>query len=74
MTGKAWENIRLPPRRAPAVAARCDRQHVQYVVGLARNTRLQALVADVEVAMKAAFEETKVKQRRFLELTYGAHT
>lgn len=52
----------------------CDRSHVQYVVGLARNSRLHALVADVEDEMKAAYDQTPVKQRRFLELTYGART
>ena len=57
----------------------CDRQGVQYVVGLARNSRLQALVAEVEGHMQDAFAETltkkvPVKQRRFLELDYGART
>ena len=52
----------------------CDRKAVQYVVGLARNSRLQALVAEVEVDMKAAFAETGMKQRRFVELTYGARS
>ena len=57
----------------------CDRSQVQYVVGLARNSRLQAMVAEVEGQMQDAFAETvtqkaPVKQRRFLELTYGART
>ena len=52
----------------------CDRNGVQYVVGLARNSRLQAMVAQIEADMKAAFDETGMKQRRFLELTYGART
>jgi hypothetical protein len=52
----------------------CDRKGVQYVVGLARNSRLQALVAEAEADMKAVFDGTGIKQRRFLELTYGART
>ena len=57
----------------------CDRSQVQYVVGLARNNRLQAMVAEVEGDMQSAFAEAvakkaPVKQRRFLELTYGART
>lgn len=52
----------------------CDRNGVQYAVGLARNSRLQAMVAEVEADMKAGFDETGMKQRRFLELTYGART
>jgi hypothetical protein len=52
----------------------CDRNGVQYAVGLARNSRLQAMVAQIEADMKAGFDETGMKQRRFLELTYGART
>ena len=52
----------------------CDRKAVQYVVGLARNSRLQAMVGEVEGEMNAAFSQTAIKQRRFLELIYGART
>lgn len=52
----------------------CDRQQVQYVVGLARNSRLHARVADVEEQMKAAYDQMPIKPRRFLEFTYGART
>jgi hypothetical protein len=52
----------------------CDRNAVQYVVGLARNSRLQAMVAEVEVGMKAVFDETGMKQRCFVELGYGSRT
>ena len=52
----------------------CDRRTVQYVVGLARNTRLHDRVSRQETAMKAAFNQSQVKQRALLELHYGAHT
>lgn len=52
----------------------CDRQAVQYVVGLARNSRLHDRVSRQETAMQAAFDRTQAKQRAFLELHYGAHT
>jgi hypothetical protein len=52
----------------------CDRKGVQYVVGLARNSRLQAMVAEVEADMNATFDATQTKQRRFAELHYGART
>ncbi|MCA3036123.1 MAG: transposase, partial [Rhodocyclaceae bacterium] len=42
-----------------------------YVVGLARNSRLQAMVAAVESDMKAVFDETGMTQRRFVEFGYG---
>jgi hypothetical protein len=52
----------------------CDRKQVQYVIGLARNKRLQGMVAEVEAEMNAAFEDTGIKQRRLVELVYGART
>ena len=52
----------------------CDRHRVQYVVGLARNSRLHALVADHETAMAEAYGHTGIKQRGFIELVYAAHT
>jgi len=51
-----------------------DRKGVQYVVGLARNSRLHSLVADHESRMADAYGQTQMKQRDFLELVYGAHT
>lgn len=52
----------------------CDRHGVDYIVGLAKNTRLnamsQALMADAE----NAFKETGHKQRLFGELMYAAGT
>jgi hypothetical protein len=47
---------------------------VQYVVGPARNSRLQAMVAAVESDMKAVFDETGMKQHRLVEFGYGACT
>ena len=49
----------------------CDRHRVQYVVGLARNSRLHALVADHETAMAEAYGHTGIKQRGFIELVYA---
>jgi hypothetical protein len=52
----------------------CDRRQVQYVVGLARNKRLQAMVAVVEAEMVVAFDKAGMKQRRLVKLVYGART
>jgi hypothetical protein len=52
----------------------CDRKQVQYVIGLARNPRLHAMVTEVEARMKQAFDDTGVKQRLCVELVYGART
>ena len=76
---KVWPAVRIIFRADSGFCRQrilnwCDRKAVQYVVGLARNSRLQALVAAVEGDMKATFDETGMKQRRFVELTYGART
>jgi len=78
---QAWPEVKLIFRADSGFCRQkilnwCDRRHVQYVVGLARNSRLQAMVENVEGNMKAAFEadQTRIKQRRFVELTYAART
>jgi len=52
----------------------CERSCVGYVIGLARNARLQAQVSEWEAQMQAAFEADPeaVKQRRIEEFTYAA--
>jgi hypothetical protein len=52
----------------------CDRKQVQYVMGLARNKRLQGMVAEVEAKIKVAFDKTGMKRWRVAELVYGART
>jgi len=47
---------------------------VGYVVGLARNSRLEAQVAMVQMAMREAYERSGVKQREIGEFTYAADT
>jgi hypothetical protein len=50
----------------------CDRHGVGCIVGLARNQRLQRLIEESFVAVEQRFEETREKQRVFLDLRYGA--
>ncbi len=45
---------------------------VGYVIGLARNSRLEAAVSMVEMAMREAYERTGVKQRELGEFRYAA--
>ncbi len=52
----------------------CDRHGVDYIVGLAKNERLNALTAEHRAAAAAKVAETGDKVRRFVELTYGART
>lgn len=41
----------------------CERRHVGYVIGVARNTRLHWVVAVWEAELEAAFAATGTKQR-----------
>ena len=52
----------------------CERCGVNYIVGLARNARLQAITEFMELAMKDAFEQTGLKQREVGEFVYAAQS
>jgi hypothetical protein len=52
----------------------CDRRGVGYVFGLARNRRLEALLAPTMNQAEATFEATGEKQRLFVELEYAAQS
>ena len=50
----------------------CERNSVDYIVGLARNTRLQALSQQLSTRAAEHFAETGDKQRLFGEFAYAA--
>lgn len=50
----------------------CERAGVHYIIGLARNARLQAQVKLAELWMKDDYERTGVKQRLVDEFSYAA--
>ena len=52
----------------------CERYGVDYIVGLAKNSRLLALAADSMQGAAARFESTQEKQRHFAWLDYAAGT
>lgn len=52
----------------------CDRHGVDYIVGLAKNPRLNRMAAPLMENAKKAFEQTREKQRIFGELSYAAGT
>lgn len=52
----------------------CERSQVHYIIGLARNPRLQAITEFMELAMKDAFEHTGTKQREIGEFLYAAQS
>jgi hypothetical protein len=52
----------------------CERSGVHYIVGLARNARLEAQVEYAQLAMKEQYEQSGVKQRWVDEFSYAAQS
>jgi len=52
----------------------CERHHVSYVIGVARNARLQNVVADWEAELEADYLKTHCKQRMIREFRYAAES
>lgn len=72
-----WPNVRIVFRGDSGFCRQrilnwCERSGVHYIVGLARNARLQAQVALAELWMKDEYESTQAKQRMVDEFNYAA--
>ena len=52
----------------------CDSHGIGYIVGVAKNSRLNELAADYVAEVEKRYEESGEKQRLFANLQYGAHT
>jgi hypothetical protein len=52
----------------------CEQHHVHYLVGLAKNARVQALAQGLMEQSAQAFMQTQTKQRHFGEVHYAADT
>ena len=52
----------------------CERSNVHYIIGLARNARLQAQVEYAQLALKDEYERTGAKQRLIDEFSYAAQS
>jgi len=52
----------------------CERAGVNYIIGLARNPRLQSITEFLELAMKEEFAATQRKQREVGEFMYAAQS
>ena len=50
----------------------CEKSHVDYVVGMASNRRLQTLVEPLTKQAQTQYEATQEKQRLFADTTYTA--
>ena len=52
----------------------CERADVHYIVGLARNARLEAQVEYAQLAMQEQYAQTGLKQRLVGEFSYAAQS
>jgi hypothetical protein len=52
----------------------CEHHGVQYIVGLAKNARLKAMLQALMTLAEAEHQNTKEKVRLFTDLDYAAHT
>ena len=75
---QAWPNVRIIFRGDSGfcrwrMLRWCDRHAVYYIVGLAKNERINELAARQIDQARKCFDATGRKQRLFGNLTYGAH-
>ena len=76
---QAWPKVRIV-MRADSGFCRwrmlrwCERHGVEYIVGIAKNSRLEQLCAPLQRAAAERFETTGAKVRDFDEFLYGART
>lgn len=73
----AWPAVRITVRGDSGFCRQhlirwCERHAVGYVIGLARNARLERCVTEWEDALAEAFETTGTKQRAIHEFGYAA--
>jgi hypothetical protein len=74
---QAWPEVRLIVRADSGFCRQrllryCERHDVGYIVGVARNARLQRQVEGWEAALAAAYAQTQTKQRAIHEFRYAA--
>jgi hypothetical protein len=74
---QAWPNVRIILRGDSGFCRRrmlawCERSGVHYIVGLAKNKRLNAMTEVRRRRLARRFAATGLKQREFAELRYGA--
>ena len=76
---QAWPAVRIIVRADSGFCRKrmlywCERNDVSYCLGLAQNSRLNALTAAHRERLARQFAATEVKQREFADLRYGART
>lgn len=76
---QAWPAVRIILRADSGFCRHrmlrwCERHDIGYIVGLARNQRLQRMIEDDFAGVEQRFKATGEKQRAFLDLRYGARS
>jgi hypothetical protein len=76
---QVWPGVRIVVRADSGFCRHrmlswCERHHVGYIVGLAKNRRLGALAEPWMRAAARGFQETGETERRFAEFPYAART
>lgn len=76
---QAWPEVEITFRGDSQLCrwrllAWCERHSVGYIVGLAKNSRLKTVAADLMTAARSRFGATGEKQRLFGDLIYAAGT
>ena len=76
---KAWSDVRIVFRGDCGFARShilywCERNNVDYIVGMPSNARLQVLAKPETEEARKAFEATKEKQKLFGSFDYAAQT
>jgi hypothetical protein len=74
---QSWPNVKITIRGDSGFCRRrilgwCERNDVKYVIGLAKNARLNAISAEPMAQAQARFETTGEKQRGFAAFHYAA--
>jgi hypothetical protein len=73
-----WPNVRMILRgdsgfcREP-IMQWCEKNHVEFILGLPKNTRLKAEIVEEMAQAKATFEQTGEAARVFKDFTYRTH-
>jgi len=76
---RSWPAVRIVVRADSGFCRQrlirwCERADVGYIIGLARNRRLEAAVAGTQAQMHQDYEHTGIKQRQIGEFIYAAGT
>jgi hypothetical protein len=76
---QVWPKVRIVFRGDSGfcrhrMLSRCERHDVGYIVGIAKNSRIEALSAALQQAAAQHFEKHGAKVRWFTEFYYGAKT